>query len=172
MKNVAPEFSRPVPLLRLGHELFRQRIEATAEEREKLSQRFDLVALDSLVATVELRRESGEVILLEAAFEAEFVQNCAVTLEPVRSAISDRFSLIYGPPGDDEQEIVLTGDETAFEPLNDHAIDIGEAVAQELSLALPVFPRHPDATLDELTITEPAEGPFTSLARLRQPTQC
>jgi len=172
MKDIAPEFSRLVPLVRLGPERFRQRIEATAEEREGLSLRFDLLALDCLAATVELRRESGEIILMEAAFEAEFVQSCAVTLEPVRGAISDRFSLVYGAAQDEEPEIALTGDEAAFEPLHSDAIDIGEAVAQELSLALPMFPRHPDAIIDEVATAEPAEGPFASLARLRKAAEC
>jgi hypothetical protein len=33
----------------------------------------------------------------------------------------------------------------AFEPLEGEAIDIGEAIAQEFSLALPPFPRADDA---------------------------
>ena len=172
MSDIAREFSRLVPLIRLGTEPFRQRIEATPEEREKLSRRFDLLALDRLVAEVELRRQSRGVILLEAAFEAEFEQSCAVTLEPVRGAISDRFSLVYGPAQDEEEEIALTGDEPAFEPLDGGAIDIGEAVAQELSLALPKFPRHPDATSDDLPAAAPAEGPFASLASLRKVGEC
>ena len=172
MSDEAPEFSRLVPLVRLGSEPFRQRIEATPQEREELCRRFDLVALDRLVAAVELHRECGEIILMDAAFEAEFVQSCAVTLEPVRGAISDRFSLVYGPAQEEEQEIALTGDEPAFEPLSADAIDIGEAVAQELSLALPVFPRHPEAHFGDVTTTEPVPGPFASLARLRKRTEC
>ena len=139
MSPVAPEFSRLVALAELSTRPFRQRIEATAEERERLSRRFDLISLDRLVAEVELRRQSPEVILLEAEFAAEFEQCCAVTLEPVRGAVSDRFSLVYGPAPEEEQEIALTSDEPAFEPLNGNSIDIGEAVAQELSLALPIF---------------------------------
>jgi uncharacterized metal-binding protein YceD (DUF177 family) len=172
MSDIAPEFSRRVPLMRLGPEPFRQRIEATAEEREKLSQRFDLLALDRLVAEVELCRQSGQVILLDSGVEAEFEQCCAVTLEPVRGAISHRFSLIFGPAPEEEQEIAFSGDEPAFEPLTGDAIDIGEAVAQELSLALPQFPRLADATIDDLGAAEPAEGAFAALASLRRNTEC
>jgi uncharacterized metal-binding protein YceD (DUF177 family) len=172
MKDVAPEFSRPVPLVRLGAEPFRQRIEATPDEREQLCRRFDLLSLDRLTAAVELHRESDGMIRLEAAFEAEFVQSCAVTLDPVPGEISDRFALIYGPTQAQEQEIALTGDEPAFEPLSGDTIDIGEAVAQELSLALPVFPRQSDATLEEAATAAPLEGPLASLARLRKLTEC
>jgi uncharacterized metal-binding protein YceD (DUF177 family) len=172
MSAPAPEFSRIVPLAQLSARPFSQRIEATAEERDRLSRRFDLLSLDLLVAEVELRRQSSEVILLEAEFAAEFEQCCAVTLEPVRGAVSDRFSLVYGPAPEEEQEIALTSDEPAFEPLEGNSIDIGEAVAQELSLALPEFPRDPEARLDEAAIAEPLEGPFATLARMRKDAEC
>jgi uncharacterized metal-binding protein YceD (DUF177 family) len=93
-----------------------------------------------------------------------------VTLEPVRGMVSDRFSLVYGAASGAEPELEISDDEPAFEPLNGNTIDIGEAVAQELSLALPVFPRHPEAVIDE-AVAEPLEGPFTALARLRKDTE-
>ena len=168
MSPPASEFSRLVTIAQLTTRPFRQRIEATAEERERLSRRFDLISLDRLVAEVELRRQSPEVILLEAEFAAEVEQCCAVTLEPVRAAVSDRFSLVYGPAPEEEQEIALTSDEPAFEPLTGNSIDIGEAVAQELSLALPIFPRDPEARIDQPAMAEPLDGPFATLARLRK----
>jgi uncharacterized metal-binding protein YceD (DUF177 family) len=172
MSSLTPEFSRLVPLAQLSTRPFRQRIEATAEERERLSRRFDLISLDRLVAEVELRRQSPEVILLEAEFAAEFEHCCAVTLEPVRGAVSDRFSLVYGAAPEEEQEIALTSDEPAFEPLNGNSIDIGEAVAQELSLALPIFPRDPEARIDQAAMAEPLEGPFATLGRMRKDAEC
>jgi uncharacterized metal-binding protein YceD (DUF177 family) len=167
MTEITPEFSRLVPADQIGGKPFARWIEANAEEREKLSRRFDLLVLDRFVAEVELRRQSPEIILLEAQFEAEFEQCCAVTLEPVRGAVSDRFSLIYGPTPQNQEEFVLSGDEPAFEPLYGDVIDIGEAVAQELSLALPVFPRDLGAVIDGVEEAEPFEGPFAALARLR-----
>jgi uncharacterized metal-binding protein YceD (DUF177 family) len=170
--NIAAEFSRPVPLVRLGSASFRQRIEATREEREKLAHRFDLLSLDRLVAEVELRRQSGGVILLEAALEAEFEQCCVVTLDPVRGALSHQFSLVYGPVEEKEREIALSEDEPAFEPLTGDAIDIGEAVAQEFSLALPEFPRQPDARIDDLVPSQAIEGPFAALANFGKREEC
>lgn len=172
MTNIIPEFSRLVPLARLGSAPLRRQIEATPSEREKLSRRFDLLALGRLTATVELRRQGSGLIVLEAAFEAEFEQSCVVTLEPVPSAISNHFSLVYGPAEEEQHEIECTRDEAAFEPLNADVIDIGEAVAQELSLSLPVFPRHPDAKIDPEPPAELSGGPFASLARLRPLTEC
>ncbi len=172
MNIPAVEFSRLVPLAQLSARPFRQRIEATTEERDRLSRRFDLISLDRLVAEVELRRQSAEVILLQAEFSAEFEQCCAVTLEPVRGAVSDRFSLVYGPAAEEEQDIALAADEPAFEPLNGNSIDIGEAVAQELSLTLPIFPRDPEARIDEASMAEPLQGPFATLAQARRDAEC
>jgi uncharacterized metal-binding protein YceD (DUF177 family) len=172
MSPPEPEFSRRVALAQLSTRPFRQRIEATAEERGRLSRRFDLISLDRLVAEVELWRRSPEVVHLEAEFAAEFEQCCAVTLEPVRGAVSDRFSLVYGPAPEEEQEIALTSDEPAFEPLNGNSIDIGEAVAQELSLALPIYPRDPEARVDQEAMAEPLQGPFATLARMRKDAEC
>src|SRR5215472_9992031 len=164
------EFPRPVPLARLGSEAFRQRIEATPNERAGLARRFDLISLDHLAATVELRRQGAKVVLLEAAFEAKFVQSCVITLEPVAGTISNRFSLVYGPPETEPPQIEPGEDEAVFEPLKGDAIDIGEAVAQELSLALPVFPHLPEARIETDAATALSGGAFAVLARLRRPT--
>jgi uncharacterized metal-binding protein YceD (DUF177 family) len=165
LTDIAPEFSRLVRITGLGSKPFRQRIEATPNEREQLSRRFDLLALDRLSAVVELRRQDAEVILLEATFEADFVQACTVTLEPVPGGISDRFTLVYGPITGQRHEIERAVDEPAFEPLDGDTIDIGEAVAQELSLSLPLCPRHSGAGI-EVESSEELSGPFASLARL------
>ena len=172
MSRPVPEFSRLVRLARLGSEPILQRIAATAEERRSLAERFDLLVLDRLSAEVELQRKEDGLVHLEAEFGAEFEQACAVTLEPVRNSLSGRFSLVYGPPRDETSEIVPSGEEPAFEPLTGDAIDIGEAVAQELSLALPDFPRHPDASIDEFFIADPPESPLAPLARLVKPVEC
>ena len=161
-----PEFSRIVHLARLGADPFRQEITASKTERAALARRFDLVSLDRLTAIVELLRQGPEMILLSASFAAEFVQSCVVTLGPVAGAVGENFGLRYGPP-ELEAEIGAgtVEDDIAFEPLAADFIDIGEAVAQEFSLALPAFPRDPAASL-EIEQPEIDNGPFTALSHL------
>lgn len=166
MKAMLPEFSRPVPLARLGRDPFRQAIEATPEERERLARRFGLVALDRLCAAVALTRQSGASVLLEANFEAEFVQECVVSLEPVRGTVRQRFSLSYGPAATAERDLEIDSAAVTFEPIAGDAIDVAEAVAQELSLALPAFPRDPGAALATVS-AEAEERPLAALARWR-----
>lgn len=162
--SAAPEFSRRVPLGRIGAEPVRREITASAAERTALAGRFGLVALDRLSASVELVRQGRNLVLLRAAFEGEFVQSCVVTLEPVAGAIAERFSLLYGPSeAEDEATGAIAAADGAFEPFVGDGIDIGEAVAQEFSLALPPFPRRPDAGF---AAEEPQnDGPFAGLAR-------
>jgi uncharacterized metal-binding protein YceD (DUF177 family) len=162
-----PEFSRLVPLARLGPEPFRQDIAATPEERVALAERFDLVALDRLCAAVELVRQGNDMVMLRAAFSAEFVQSCVVTLDPIAGALSEGFTLLYAPPEMEAEAGRTVEDEVAFEPLVGNAVDVGEAVAQQFSLALPPFPRSPGATLDgEMPPTEEAGPIAAALARL------
>ncbi len=168
MTGVAPEFSRLVALERLGTEPFFQRIEATREECLRLARRFDLVALARLVASVRLIRQGDRTIRLEAEFEAEFEQDCVVTLEPVSGSVQESFSLIYGPKEDVAGGLDLDPAAPAFEPFVGDAIDIGEAVAQELSLALPLSPRDPEATIEADDVATLEESPFAALAALRK----
>jgi uncharacterized metal-binding protein YceD (DUF177 family) len=161
------EFTRLVPLARLGGEPFRQPIAANAAERAALARRFDLVSLDRLEAEVELRREPLGTILLSATFAAEFAQQCIVTLDPVAGSVSERFELRYGPP-EAEERAPAGEQDPAFEPLEGESIDIGEAIAQEFSLALPPFPRAADAVIATELEEDRSENPFAALARLRR----
>ncbi len=160
-----PEFSRLVPLARLGAEPFRQDITATEAERAALARRFDLPALDRLCAVVELVRHGKDMFLLRAAFAAEFVQSCVVTLDPVGGAVSEEFTLLYGPP--EAEAGGAAEDDVAFEPIPGTAIDVGEAVAQQFSLALPPFPRSPGASLEAEAAPADDSGSFAgALSRL------
>lgn len=161
------EFLRPVPLTRLGADPYRQEIVAGNAEREALARRFGLISLARLAAKIELMREPGGIILLTAAFEAVFEQECIVTLEPVSGRVAEQFQLRYGPP--EAEEKVPAGDnDPAFEPLTGDAIDVGEAVAQEFSLALPPFPRAADAVIELDEPEASVEGPFAALDKLRR----
>src|SRR6185312_15552895 len=126
----SPEFSRRVPLARIGAEPYRQRIGASEEERAALARRFDLLSLDRLDADVELipRMISGgeRMILLRANFEAAFEQSCIVTLDSIAGVLAERFELLYGPPEAEETALSSVGEDVAFEPLDGDTIDIGE----------------------------------------------
>lgn len=170
MSRGVVEFSRPVAVGRLGKGSPRQQITADEAERAALARRLDLVSLARFTAVVELARQGDGTILLTADFAAEFEQTCVVTLEPVPGAVGETFALRYGPP-EWESDAPEDDDGPAFEPLTGEVIDIGEAVAQELALALPPFPRAPGVSIETELGAEPGEaetepGPFAALSRL------
>lgn len=162
-----PEFSRPVDTARLSRDESVHDIAAMPAERAALAQRFDLVSLDSLEARVRLRRAAGGFIRLTAEFSAEVVQSCIVTLEPVPSRVDEIFTLLYGTV-EEEGDVALDGEADIVEPLEDGTIDLGEAVAQQLSLALDPYPRAPGA-VDAPSPVGPeqnlSESPFAALIR-------
>jgi len=169
MTPVAPEFSRPFALDDLGHEAVTRRLEATPAERALLARRFDLLALDRLEAEVTLRWTAGGVLRLDGRLRAAATQRCVVSLEPVPQAIDEPFSLRYSRHAEAEAE---AGDpESGFdpdapEPLPAEGLDLGEEVAQALSLALDPYPRAPGASLGGSGEESP-EGAFAALRALK-----
>lgn len=152
MTEIQPEFSRPVTVQQLGPGETTFEIAANAAECSALAKRFDLVDLGSLAAEVRLRPVAGSrLIRLKGRLEADVVQECVITLQDVRSHISESFELLYAPPEDIEsgaKDIMVTLDEAEPpEPIRNGIIDMGEAVAEHLALALDPFPRAPGAEL-------------------------
>ncbi len=164
------EFSRPVDAVRLSGEGRSYDISATGEERAALARRFDLLTLERLDAQVRLVPLAGGFYRLTADIDAELIQACVATLEPVPSRLQESFSLLYGPV-DAGSEIVLDAGAETVEPFEGDVIDIGEAVAQQLSLALDPFPHASEAEPANAIIFEGSpdiDSPFAVLSKLRK----
>jgi len=146
LTSVKPEFSRRVELARLrAHEAVYP-ITAKPSEREALARRFDLLSLDRLEAEVRLNRLAGGLVRVNGHFAADAVQACVVSLEPVVSRLDREFTALYGP-GDDDDDVIVDLESELIEPFEGDAIDIGEAVAQQLALSLDPYPRAEGARL-------------------------
>ena len=165
---LATEFVRPIELSRLNQGEQRFIINANAAERAALAERFGLVGLDRLEAGVRLGRIAGGLVRLEAEMTADVTQTCVVTLEPVKNHVAEKFTVLYGEGGE-AREVTLDGEAETIEAIVGGVIDIGEAVAQQLSLALDPFPHAPGAATVQLAADAEvgAESPFKVLARLR-----
>jgi uncharacterized metal-binding protein YceD (DUF177 family) len=135
------EFSRPIDVARLGAGEAVYDIAANETERAALAKRFDLVSLEKLAAHVTLRRLPGGLVRLTASLSADLIQTDVVTLDPVPARVDDDFTLLFG--SDAEDAAALDPEAELIEPLSDGQIDIGEAVAQQLSLVMAPYPRGP-----------------------------
>jgi len=110
-------------------------------------------------------------------FEAEVVQACVVTLEPVRSRLSENFTMAFGGSSRAAGGAVVIGleDEDPPEELIEGRIDLGETVAQQLAVALDPYPHAPGAGEKPAASDEGEAGgekkasPFAALAQLRPP---
>jgi uncharacterized metal-binding protein YceD (DUF177 family) len=167
---MTPEFSRPVRLEELSHQPRRYDIEANEAERAALARRFELQGIDKLAAEVTLKSETaGKRVRLAATVDADVVQSCIVTLDPVPAHISTSFEVVYdrmaAPSG---HEVVVDAGDVDILPLEGEILDIGEAVAEELALSLDPYPRAPGAQVEG--VPEPSDGgnrPFEMLARFK-----
>ncbi len=163
------EFSRLVPVDRLGEVEITEEISAEPGERAALARRFGLLSLDRLSATLRLERAGARnLVRVDGRLAAEVTQACVVTLEPVGAHLEKGFILLYDLDAAAAQgEVVVEPEaEEPPEPVGPHGIDLGEAVAQQLAIALDPYPRAPGAALPE----EPraADGPFAVLESLKR----
>lgn len=171
---MTPEFSRPMRLDRIGAGEATSTVVADAGERAALAKRFDLLSLDSLAADYAVRRDAIGVIAT-GRLRADAVQACIATGAPVPATIDVPFTLRFLPePGEDVgEEVELDADDCDTIFYTGGAIDLGEAAAETLALALDPFPRAPDAAkaLREAGVMseeEVATGPFAGLASLKE----
>ncbi len=169
--SVTPEFSRPLAADSIGVDGQQRRIEADEGEREALARRFDLLALDRLEASLELRRVKGDLVRMKGHLLADVVQSCVVTLAPVPARLEVEFETSYSATAQAPEADIDPLGEDAPEAIERGEIDLGEAVAQQLAVALEPYPRAPGATLDPDSAAAGDAGrrsPFVDLARLKR----
>lgn len=172
------EFSRPIAADQIGLQETIREIVANATERQRLAERFDLLALDRLTATLRLRRGRGGLIEVDGHFEADVVQACVATLEPVPAQVAADFAVSFAArvPASGGEVVVGVDEEDPPEELVNGRIDMGETVAQQLAIALDPYPRSPTAEGaagdgEEGAAARTPEGPFAALKGWRGPRE-
>jgi uncharacterized metal-binding protein YceD (DUF177 family) len=174
MTQITPEFARPVAVDQLHDHGAEFAIEANPAERAALAKRFGILAIDSLAATLHLKPFGRDMVRLAGHLKAEVHQACVVTLVDVRQNIDEPFERLYSPAAvaeDDatgEIDLEVEGEEPA-DPLIGGIIDIGEAAAEHLALALDPYPRAPGAVFEAPAGEGAESGPFAALAKLKKP---
>jgi len=171
------EFSRPIAVEQIGPQETVRSIAANVAERQRLAERFGLLGLDRLEATVRLRRGRAGLILADGHFEADATQACVVTLEPVPARLALDFAMTFGTPTVHGGAVVVGLDEEdPPEEIVNGRIDLGEAVAQQLAIALDPYPRSPAAEAraegaadDDGSSEAASTRPFAALNAWRRP---
>ena len=182
-QNKPPEFSHPISASRLSFKPATYRMAANEAERAGLAKRFGLISLSRFEAVVTLKREVGDAIRFDGEIDADLVQACIVTTDPVPARVSDVFTLIFRADIDEataDQMALDNPEDEIIEPLIGDSIDIGEAVAQQLSVAMDPYPRSVGAQ-SEIEVVQTAlieddeagapmarRNPFDALAALKK----
>lgn len=158
------EFSHRLPLANVPASGQSLHLSANAEERAALARRFDLLALHALQANVQLTPGPEGVILVRGSLSAELDQACGITLAPVRQSIAEPVTWRLLPQGMEPTDGEDDPDDIESEQ---NAADLGEALAQQLSLAIDPYPRAPGAEMPAEFSDDGAHGPFAKLLQLK-----
>jgi uncharacterized metal-binding protein YceD (DUF177 family) len=173
--SLTNEFSRRLVVEPWPDEGMTVDVSADAAERRSLAERFDLLEVRALRGHGRLERHGAELVL-RGCLEADVVQECVVSLEPVpgriRQPVERRYRL--GGTGDAARArfephgtVVLDDDEAEVEPVIGRRIDLGEAFAEELGLALEPYPRAPGVS----ALESDALGPYVSAGSEDRPSK-
>jgi uncharacterized metal-binding protein YceD (DUF177 family) len=164
-----PEFSRMARLPEAPRHLT---LAATPAECAALAERFVILGVESLQAELTLTPATSGIVRVGGTLRAAVTQACVVTLEPVAEQVVVDLHLVVlpdgTPPTDDDPE---SPDEIESQA---GMVDLGEAVAEQLALALNPYPRLPDAAVPDLdppqpdAAPNPRPNPFATLAQLKR----
>src|SRR5215467_4614518 len=176
------EIERIVDLDRMGAGGTALDIVASDGERSALAKRFGFLGLPALSARVTVDRRPGGQVVVEGRLRGRIVQACVLTLDPVAQDLDETFRIVFKKDLLDERdpesgEAVVSAQSDAPEPLMGNLLDVGEIVAEQLSLAADPYPRRPGAKLEDVLPKPRREGrrghaeqrrhPFAGLAALR-----
>ena len=166
----APEFSRPERIDTIGEGEREIAVTASKSERAALAERFGLKAIERLEGVFRVRRDAAGIVARGNVL-ASVVQSCVVTDEALPVTVDEPVALRFvaeDKPDADEVEL----DENALDTMgfDGAAIDLGEAAAETMALALDPFPRGPNAAAvlrEAGVISEEEAKPVGALAGLK-----
>lgn len=157
-------------------------IAASEGERSALAKRFGFLGLPAFSARVTVDRRPGGRVVLEGRLRGKIVQACILTLEPVTQDLDETFRIVFKQDLEEERdpesgEALVSPQIDAPEPLTGNLLDVGEIVAEQLSLAADPYPRRPGAKLEDVlpklrrddrpARREQRRHPFAGLAALK-----
>jgi hypothetical protein len=150
-------------------------VSPTADERVAIATQLGLGAVEALSVRLHAVRFRGG-IRVTGRLTATVIQPSVVTLEPLRQEIAEPVDRIFLPggqkdyagPANAEVFVDLDG-----EDLPDHfegnEADLSDLIVETLALAVDLYPREPDASLDDTGFKPDVEttSPFAALKALK-----
>jgi Large ribosomal RNA subunit accumulation protein YceD len=141
-----PELSRMVPLHRITRDGLDVRVDANEAECAALTKRMGLPAILSLSCDYRLRMTRQGAIAAKGELKARVMQTCVVTMDDFEADVTESFRVRFVPAGTESDDLDPDADDDIG--YDGEAIDLGEATAQQLSLALDPYPHKPGVTFE------------------------
>ncbi|HEY1614878.1 MAG TPA: YceD family protein [Rhizomicrobium sp.] len=144
----------------------------------QLAEWLDVIEVVRFEARIDVRPKSKTRFAYEADIDAEIVQNCVVTLEPVHTRIERHVvrALHLAPglhhPPDKGGILTLTpNDDETSEEIESRDYDLATPLLEEMALAIDPYPRAPGVAFEPPSDGDGAEsGPFAALERFKRPS--
>lgn len=166
-----------VDVRRLPQKGFPVRIEADAAQRALLANDHGLISVDRFVADLVVQTWKREGIRVSGTVDADVVQECIVTLEPLPAQIHETIEALFVPessplarPDHEDGEMFLSAEgPDAPETFDGESVDAGALAEEFFGLALDPYPRKAAAELPRKSENEIVSSPFVDLrGRLRK----
>lgn len=168
----SPELSQIIKLSDIGGAALTGKIIANEDQRQALAKRFDLPSIELITANYRLKANEHK-ITFTGDILSELHQACAISGQPFPVHIAEKFNINFVEKTDvppSEEEVELASEDCDIIEYEATQIDLGEAIAQTLYLALDPYPRGPDADAiaeKKGLKSEEEAGPFGALAALK-----
>lgn len=146
-------------------------VEANEAERRALAERFGLVRVDSLSAELDLTRHD-RTVEARGRLKAQIVQSCAVSAEDLPVTVDEELFFRFVPEDSShkpDEELEISAEDCDEIEYSGTHIDLGEAVAQSLGLAIDPYLTGPEADTARKAAgigTPEDHGPFAGLKGL------
>jgi uncharacterized metal-binding protein YceD (DUF177 family) len=156
------ELHRPVPADRVGAAGLEVTVEANEAECAALARRMQVPTVLALRCEFRLVRLTTNCVLAEGRLQAKVVQTCVVSLDDFTATIDEHFRVRFVPAGQESDDPDPEADDEIG--YAGGALDLGEAAAEQLALALDPYPRAPGAVMPDID-TDTQDHPFAALRR-------
>lgn len=175
MTRDLPLFERIYNLGSLGRAGDEVTVIAKGEDLLHIAEWAKVRAVESFAATVALQKLSPERFRYEAELHCEIVQDCVVTLEPVRSVVERKVhrELHLSESEQPSADVVVdpeSDEDDVREEIESLHYDLAGPLLEELALAIDPYPRAPGVAFDRPVEPEVRpESPFAVLKNLKKP---
>ncbi len=118
-------------------------IEASKTDACDLANLFGVIELGDIKANVDIKRNKN-TLTVKGSISCYVIQECVISLEPVKNNIEENFEVHF-----DLNEKIYTDDNilspNIIEQLKGDKLNIGKIITEQISLAIPDFPKKENA---------------------------